>query len=46
MLIYGGARHGFTNPGAGRYGLDGVRYDENADRRSWLAMQQFFDEIF
>ncbi len=46
MLIYGGARHGFTNPGASRYGLDGVRYDEKADRRSWLAMQQFFDEIF
>ena len=46
MLIYGGARHGFTNPGAGRYGLDGVRYDEKADRRSWLAMQQFFNEMF
>ncbi len=46
MLIYGGARHGFTNPDAGRYGLDGVRYDEKADRRSWLAMRQFFEEIF
>lgn len=46
MLTYGGARHGFTNPGAARYGLDGVRYDEKADRRSWMAMQQFFDEIF
>ncbi len=46
MLIYGGARHGFTNPDAGRYGLDGVRYDEKADRRSWAAMQQFFHEIF
>ena len=46
MVIYGGARHGFTNPDADRYGLAGVRYDQNADRRSWAAMQQLFDEIF
>jgi len=46
MVTYGGARHGFTNPGAARYGIENVRYDDKADRRSWRVMQQFFDEIF
>ena len=45
MTVYSGARHGFTNPGAAEYGLDGLRYDANADRRSWAAMQRFFDEV-
>jgi len=46
MITYGGARHGFTNPGAARYGIENVRYDEKADRRSWRAMQRFLDEVF
>lgn len=46
MVIYSGARHGFTNPGAGDYGLDGVKYDPKADARSWELMDDFFDEIF
>lgn len=46
MIRYGGARHGFTNPDADQYGIDNLRYDQNADRRSWQQMLQFFDEIF
>lgn len=46
MVTYGGARHGFTNPGADAYGIDGVKYDEKADNRSWTLMQSFLDEIF
>jgi dienelactone hydrolase len=46
MIIYGGARHAFTNPNADQYGMDNLRYDERADRRSWQAMRQFFGEIF
>jgi dienelactone hydrolase len=46
MDIYAGARHGFTNPDAGKYGIDNVRYDADADRRSWDRMLRFFDEIF
>ena len=46
MVIYGGARHGFTNPGADAYGIDGVKYDEKADERSWALMQSFLDEVF
>lgn len=46
MIIYAGARHSFTNPGADAYGIQALRYDRNADERSWQHMQLFFDEIF
>lgn len=46
FVSYGGAKHGFSNPDAGSYGLDGLAYDKSADQRSWKAMQDFFGEIF
>jgi dienelactone hydrolase len=46
MDIYGGARHGFTNPNAAEYGIDNLAHDPQADTRSWQRMQGFFDEIF
>ena len=46
MNIYAGARHSFTNPYANGYGMDGLAYSENADRRSWLRMLAFFEELF
>ncbi len=46
MDIYGGARHGFTNPDVGAYGIDNLQYDAQADARSWARMQAFFDELF
>ena len=46
MNIYGGAVHSFTNPDSGKAGIKGVAYNEAADRRSWLALRDFFDEIF
>jgi dienelactone hydrolase len=46
MDIYGGARHGFTNPNAGDYGIENLKYDAQADARSWARMQAFFDELF
>lgn len=46
MAVYGGAVHSFTNPDADRMGVAGVKYDEDADRRSWADMQQFLDEVF
>ncbi|MCG6967608.1 MAG: dienelactone hydrolase family protein [Chromatiaceae bacterium] len=46
MDIYANAMHGFTNPYADGYGMDGLAYQEQADRRSWLRMLAFFDEIF
>lgn len=46
MIYYGGAVHAFTNPGADKAGINGVAYDEKADKRSWAHMKLFFDEIF
>ena len=46
MVSYGGARHSFTNPGADKRGIDGLKYDANAERRSWAHMQMFFGELF
>jgi dienelactone hydrolase len=44
--VYGGAKHGFTNPLARSFGHPGVDYHEPTDLRSWAAMRQFFDELF
>ncbi len=46
MNTYGGARHGFTNPDAGDYGIENLQYDSVADHRSWARMRGFFDELF
>lgn len=46
LVSYGGAVHGFTNSGAGRDNSKGYAYNEKADKRSWQAMQTFFDELF
>lgn len=46
MNTYGGARHGFTNPDAGKFGIPNLAYNEQADVRSWARMQAFFTEIF
>ena len=45
LVAYGGARHAFTNPNAGHYGLDNLKYDAAADRRSWNEMQRLFQEV-
>ena len=47
VIAYGpGVVHGFTNPSNKNATMQGVGYDENADRRSWEAMRQFFSEVF
>lgn len=45
MVIYGGAVHSFTDPGATGE-MPGAKYDPDADRRSWEHMRQFLSEIF
>jgi len=44
--MYSGAKHSFTNPNAGRYGISALAYNAEADHRSWQAMKDFFREIF
>jgi dienelactone hydrolase len=46
MIFYGGARHGFTNPDAGKFGMAALKYSKSADQRSWANMKLFFEEIF
>ena len=46
MLTYGNVRHSFTNPKADTRGMDALKYDAQADKDSWKAMQVFFDDIF
>jgi dienelactone hydrolase len=41
---YGGVRHGFTNPAPTENPATG--YDASADRHSWAAMLELFDEVF
>jgi len=42
---YSGVKHGFTNP-AKVEGNPAVAYDASADRQSWAAMLELFDEVF
>jgi len=46
LVAYGGAVHSFTDWDAGNDNSKGAAYNENADRRSWQAMKDFFKEIF
>jgi dienelactone hydrolase len=41
---YSGVRHGFTNPSPALN--PAVGYDASADRQSWAAMFELFDEVF
>ncbi len=45
LIEYAGAEHAFTNPAADGIEMDGVGYNEPADRRSWRHMRMFFDEM-
>lgn len=42
FINYPGAVHAFTNPGADARGMDNVKYDKDADEKSWYAMLEFF----
>lgn len=44
LHAYPGVMHAFTNPKANDPGF-GTVYDADADRRSWLEMTRFFDDV-
>jgi dienelactone hydrolase len=46
VVLYSGAVHGFTNPDNGNDPSKGLAYNETADKRSWKAMKEFYEEIF
>ena len=44
LLVYGGAGHSFTDRSGDAFGMDGFRYHQPTDARSWAAMRALFDE--
>lgn len=46
LTEYAGAVHSFTMESAGNDPSKGSAYNEKADKRSWKAMSEFFDELF
>ena len=46
MIYYAGARHSFTVPNADDHGIEGIKYDKEADRRSWRQMQIVLRNVF
>jgi dienelactone hydrolase len=46
LVAYGNAVHSFTNFSLPEGQLGPVSYNKKADQRSWIAMQDFFKELF
>ena len=46
LELYSGVVHGFTEPANKPAPDKKTAYDERADRKSWAAMQELFDEAF
>lgn len=44
FMSFSGAVHSFTNPGVDKMGVPGAKYNANADKRSWAAMEEIFQE--
>ena len=45
LHVYGHTSHAFTNPEANEPDF-GLIYNPKANKRSWVAMQNFFEEVF
>ena len=46
MMLFGGAKHGFTDPIADQYSMKEFSYNEAADQRSWWHVDLFLKELF
>ena len=46
FVAYPGAVHSFTVPDADARKIDGMKYDEKADKESWKAMSDLFKQVF
>jgi dienelactone hydrolase len=46
IIRFPGVKHSFTNPDAASYGMDALKYDADADAKSWEAMLKMFAEVF
>jgi len=46
VVTYPNAKHSFTNPDAGKAGMDAAAYNAEADKQSWKAAMKMFREVF
>jgi dienelactone hydrolase len=46
MILYAGAKHGFSDPNAAQYNMKEFEYNETADQRSWKQVELFLAELF
>lgn len=46
VITYPTAKHAFTNPDAGKAGMESLAFDADADARSWAEAAKFFKETF
>jgi dienelactone hydrolase len=46
VIFYGNAVHSFTNPEADARQVPALKYDKQADERSWVLMRHLFEEAF
>ena len=46
MVVYSGAKHGFSDPNAAKYNRSDFEYNEAADKQSWSEMNRFLTELF
>ncbi|HXQ29269.1 MAG TPA: dienelactone hydrolase family protein [Gemmatimonadales bacterium] len=46
VIVYPGAKHGFTNPDAATYGMPALAYDPDVARQSWATMLDFLKKVF
>ena len=46
LISYGNTVHSFTNPDADGTMMPGIKFNAQSDARSWMAMKNFFEEIF
>ncbi len=46
VVTYPEAKHGFTNPKAGTFGMEALQYDAKVDEESWAKATEFFKEVF
>lgn len=46
LMVFGGVKHGFTDPTSDQRGNPALAYDARADRQSWSAAMLLLDELF
>ncbi|HEX3356821.1 MAG TPA: dienelactone hydrolase family protein [Tepidisphaeraceae bacterium] len=45
VITYPDAQHAFTNPNADSHHIDGIKYNEAADKKSWEDMKGFLSSV-